>query len=92
MRLLCRKILTFHWLTTFLLMGLFSFFGAVASYDLFTMLAANFQFLTEHGVMAVMEGALMQLGRLVATGYFALAMYIGFKACERALVEKLLAR
>jgi hypothetical protein len=44
MRLLCQKILNYHWTTTFLLMGLFSFLGAVASYDLFTMLAANFRF------------------------------------------------
>jgi hypothetical protein len=90
MRLLFQKIVNFHWVTTFLLMGLFSFLGAVASYDLFTMLAANFRFIGEHGFMAVMEGALMQLGRLLATGYFALAMYLGFKACERSLVEKLL--
>jgi hypothetical protein len=40
--------------------------------------------------MAVMEGALMQLGQLLATGYFALAMYLGFKACERSLVDMLL--
>jgi hypothetical protein len=90
MRLLCQKILNYHWTTTFLLMGLFSFLGAVASYDLFTMLAANFRFLGEHGIMAVMEGALMQLGQLLATGYFALAMYLGFKACERSLVDMLL--
>jgi hypothetical protein len=92
MRLLCQKILTFHGVATFILMGLFSFAGAAASYNIFMLLGANFRFLSEHGVMAVMEGALIQLGELALNGYFALAMYLGFKACERALVEKLLAK
>jgi hypothetical protein len=92
MRLLAWKILNFHWLTTFVLMGVFSFLGGAASVNLFLMLTANLRFLSEQGAMAVMEGALMQLGELLASGYFALAMYLGFKACERVLVEKLLAR
>jgi hypothetical protein len=92
MRIGLQKILTFHWATTFVLMGAFSALGAAASVNLFMMLGANFRFLTEHGAMAVMEGALVQLGELLLNGYFALAMYIGFKACERTLVEKLLAR
>jgi hypothetical protein len=92
MHIWLQKILTFHWATTFVLMGAFSALGAAASVNLFMMLGANFRFLTEHGVMAVMEGALVQLGELLLNGYFALAMYIGFKACERTLVEKLLAR
>jgi hypothetical protein len=92
MRLLTLRILNFHWLTTFILMGVFSFLGGAASVNLFLMLTANLRFLSEQGAMAVMEGALMQLGELLFSGYFALAMYLGFKACERVLVEKLLAR
>ncbi|MGO9390937.1 hypothetical protein [Rhodoblastus sp.] len=92
MRIWMQKILTFHWSATFLLMGVFSALGAAASFNLFMTLSANFRFLSEHGLMAVMEGALIQLGELLANGYFALAMYIGFKACERTLVEKLLAK
>jgi hypothetical protein len=92
MRILLQKILTFHWTATFILMGLFSALGAAASYNLFIILGANFRFLSEHGLMAVMEGALTQLCGLLANGYFALAMYICFKACERSLVEKLLAK
>jgi hypothetical protein len=92
MRLLAWRILNFHWLTTFGLMGVFSFLGGAASVNLFLMLTANLRFLSEQGAMAVMEGALMQLGELLASGYFALTMYLGFKACERVLVEKLLAR
>jgi len=84
------KILHFHWLVTFLLMGLFSLLGAFASLNLFMTFSANFRFLSEQGVMAVMEGALVQLGQLFLTGLFALAMYLGFKACERVLVEKML--
>ncbi len=90
MRLSLQKIITFHWFTTFVLMGAFSLAGALASYNLFLMFSANFHFLHEHGVMAVMEGALVQLSELLLDGFFALLMYLGFKACERVLVEKLL--
>jgi hypothetical protein len=90
MRRILQKIITWHWLTTLLLMGAFSLLGAMASYNLFVMFAANFQFLHEHGVMAVMEGALLQLGDLLGSGFFGLLMYLGFKACERVLVEKIL--
>jgi hypothetical protein len=92
MRAAFRKIVGFHWLTTFLLMGVFSFLGALASVNIFVMLEANVRFLSAQGAMAVMEGALVQLGQLLASGLFALAMYIGFKACERVLVEKILAK
>lgn len=92
MRMAFRKMLTFHWLSTFLLMGLFSALGALASVNIFVLLDANVRFLSQHGVMAVMEGALTQLGQLLLSGLFALAMYLGFKACERVLVEKMLER
>jgi formate hydrogenlyase subunit 3/multisubunit Na+/H+ antiporter MnhD subunit len=86
------RMLAFHWSTTFLLMGVFSVLGAAATFNIFVLLAANVQFLSEHGLMAVMEGALLQLGQLAASGYFGLAMYLGFKACERVLVEQILHR
>jgi hypothetical protein len=92
MRRLAQKILDFHWLATFALMGAFSALGALASVNIFVMLGENVRFLSEHGAMAVMEGALVQLSELLLNGYFALAMYLGFKACERVLVEKLLAK
>jgi hypothetical protein len=85
-----QKILTFHWTTTFLLMGLFSLLGAAASVNLFVLFSANFHLLSEYGLMAVMEGALAQTWELLLTGVFALAMYLGFKACERVLVDKML--
>jgi hypothetical protein len=92
MRAAFLKLLTFHWLTTFLLMGLFSALGALASVNIFVLLEANVRFLSQQGLMAVMEGALIQLGQLMLSGFFALAMYLGFKACERVLVEKILAK
>lgn len=65
MQAFCRKVLTFHWLATFILTGVFSALGALASLNIFMMLSANFRFLSEIGVMAVMEGAVVQLGQLV---------------------------
>ena len=38
------------------------------------------------------DGALMQLIEITLTGIFSLAAYIGFKACERILVERLLTK
>jgi hypothetical protein len=92
MRRLAQKILDFHWATTFLLMGVFSALGALASVNIFVMLSANVRFLSEYGAMAVMEGALAQLGELLLYGYFALAMYVGFQTCQRVLVDKILAK
>jgi hypothetical protein len=90
MRGLVQRILGFHWLATFLLMGAFSALGALASVNIFVMLGENVRFLSEHGAAAVMEGALGQLGALLLNGYFALAMYLGFQTCQRMLVDKLL--
>jgi hypothetical protein len=90
MRAAFRKALTFHWFSTFLLMGVFSLLGALASVNIFVMLEANVRFLSQHGLMAVMEGALTQFAQLQLSGLFALANYLGFKACERVLVEKIL--
>ncbi len=92
MRSLAVRLVTFHWLATFALMGLFFVLFGAATYNLAMLMAANVRFLSMHGLMAVMEGALGQLAELVVTGYFGLAMYLGFKACERVLVEKFLGR
>jgi hypothetical protein len=79
------------WWLTFLLMGLcFVLFGLL-SLNLLHTLGANLEFLGMHGVDAVREGGLQQLGELIATGYAAALFYVCFKLCERALVERLAA-
>jgi len=78
-----------HWLCTYGLMGVaFVVFGA-ASLNLAQVFAANLNFLAEHGMDAVREGALRQLGELVFSAYLAVAFFVLFKTCELALVQRL---
>lgn len=55
---------------------------AFASVNLFGETMANLAFIRRHGVMAVEEGALLQLARLVLSGAVALVCYLAFKFCE----------
>ena len=87
-----RNVLTYHWASTFVIMGLLFLVGAASSYNLVVVLLANLRLISEHGWMALQDGALMQLIEITLTGIFSLAAYIGFKACERILVERLLTK
>ena len=82
-----RKALTFHWLTTLLLMGVFGLIFGLSSFNLFHLIVANLTFIARHGAMAIMEGALEQLFWLVFYGYLAVVAYVLIKACERALMD-----
>lgn len=83
------RFLLRRWWAALLLLGLsFVLFG-VASYNLFDVLQANLRFIAEHGLMAVMDGALLQLAELLAYGYAAAICYTGWKLCEKALVWRL---
>jgi hypothetical protein len=91
MFLLIRKVLTFHWLTTVILMGLFGLIFGLSSANLFHLLVANLTFIARHGLMAVMQGALGQLFWLVFYGYLAVIAYVLLKACEHALMDRIFA-
>lgn len=86
-----RKMLTFHWLTTLALMGLFGLVFGLSSFNLFHLIVANLTFIARHGAMAVMEGALEQLFWLVFYGYLAVIAYVLLKACEHALMDRIFA-
>jgi hypothetical protein len=76
----------------FALMGLsFLVFGA-GTVNLALLLQLNFKLWLEAGWQAAMDGALRQLLELLLSGYAAMAAYIVFKCCERALVERLTRR
>jgi hypothetical protein len=83
-------ILTFHWLATLGLMGLFALGAGVVSLNMFAMLRANFRLITTHGAMALMDGAFAQLLELAIYGYLAVIFYVLFKSCERVLVQRIL--
>ena len=74
------------WLT-FVVMGL-AFFGfGIGTLNLFYLLQANGALLLDHGWVAVMEGGLVQLAELLATGYASMAAFTVFKACEYRLAH-----
>lgn len=73
----------------FVVMGIaFVLFGC-GTVNLFVLLKANAELLSQYGWQAVMDGGLRQLAELVVTGYASLAAYVVFKACEHALVHHL---
>jgi hypothetical protein len=71
---------------TFLLMGVFGGLFATNSYNLLTLFTANFHFIADYGVMALMEGGLRQFIELVLSGYISLAFYILFEGCLYGLL------
>lgn len=78
------------WLT-FLLMGLAFFLFGLFSLNLIFLLKSNIDLFVEYGTMVIDDGALRQLIELVLNGYLSLTFYLLFKACERLLVEKIVA-
>lgn len=87
MRALLKGLLTYHWLLTVFLMGLFALGFGLASLNLITILSANLSLILEHGVMALVEGAFVQLLQLIALSYLGVVLYVLFKVCERVLVD-----
>ncbi|MBV8658856.1 MAG: hypothetical protein JO142_13610 [Burkholderiales bacterium] len=76
-----------HLVVTFLLMGLCFLSFGVASYNLVMLLHANLELFWTYGLDVAREGAFQQLLELLALGYFALLCYLGFKYCEKVLVD-----
>ena len=85
-----QPVLTFHWLTTLALMGLFALGFGLVSLNLVVMLSSNFNLIAVHGAMALLDGALQQLVELVVYGYLAIIFYVLLKSCEHVLVEQIL--
>jgi hypothetical protein len=83
---------SWHWLFIFLMMGVFGALFAWFTFDLIHFLMGNFRLIAEHGLLALREGAFRQAVELIASGYLAIAFYVGFKACEVELVTRLRAR
>lgn len=86
-----KQVLSFHWLVTLALMGLFALLFGLISLNIFMLLHANFRLIADHGAMALMDGALAQLVELVAYGYLSVVFWVLFKACEYALIKRIFA-
>ncbi|MFM2390270.1 MAG: hypothetical protein RLZZ437_1825 [Pseudomonadota bacterium] len=76
----------YHSFVLFMLMGICSILLAWLSLGLFMQAVKNVDFLTMHGVMAIMEGGLLQLAIIAIKAAFALVFYLGFKGIEHELL------
>lgn len=85
-----KKVLTFHWLSTLLLMGVFGLLFGLVSLNIISLLHANFSFVLQHGAIALMHGALYQLFELLAYGVLSILLWLLFRACEDVLVRKMI--
>jgi hypothetical protein len=79
---------SYHWLVLFCAMGIFAALLAWVSFGLFNLAMANLAFLTRHGLMAVMEGGLVQTVWIGLKATLALLLYFGFKAIETELISR----
>ncbi|MFC2254449.1 hypothetical protein ACETRX_32845 [Labrys portucalensis] len=71
---------------TFLLMGVFGGLFASSSYNLLELFTANYRYVSDYGIMALMEGGLRQLLELILFGYLSVGFYILFKGCLYGLL------
>ncbi len=85
-----KRILTLHWLLTLFLMGVFALLLGLASLNIFDVIRANFGVIREHGLMALMDGAALQLVEIIVYGYISIICYVLVKACEHALVDQIM--
>jgi hypothetical protein len=86
---LLKRILTFHWVITLLVLMLCALVFGLSTLNLFVMVQANFSLIARHGVMALMDGGLLQIGELTVNGAVAIVSYVLIKACEHVLVERI---
>jgi hypothetical protein len=63
-------------------------FGAM-TVNIFRLFAANWNFIVTYGLIALREGALIQMLELVLTGIFAMIFFLLFKFCEKILIDRL---
>ena len=90
MKALFQRVVLGRPMVAFLVMGAsFLAFGA-ASLDLVNWLQADTRYIAENGWAALIDGGARQALELLLDGYVAMAAYVVFKACERALVDALL--
>lgn len=81
-----RVVLSRLWLT-FIVLGMSFLVGALGTLNLVSLLSANLQLLRDYGLMALMDGAFVQLVELVGQGLLSCVAYVIFKTCEHRLSE-----
>lgn len=81
-----RVVLSRLWLT-FVVLGLSFLVGAPGTLNLANLLTANLRLLRDHGLLALMDGALLQRVELTLQGVMSCMAYVVFKTCEHRLSD-----
>ncbi len=84
-----RIVLSRRWLSFVVLCLSFALFGA-GTVNLFNMFRANLGLIADYGLMALGDGAALQLVELLLSLALSMLSYVVFKACEYRLVQGLL--
>ena len=71
-----------------LIMGLLSAIFAINSVDLVRLASANLTYIQRYGLMAILDGGLLQLAMLTLQGMLSLLCYLGFKVIEHILLRR----
>ena len=77
---------SYHWLVLFAAMGICGAWLAWISFGLFNLAMANLAYLTSFGLMAAVDGGLLQAAGIGLKALLALVLYLGFKGIEHELV------
>jgi hypothetical protein len=78
----------YHWAVLLALFAACATLVAWISVGLVTLAMANFDFLTQHGLLAIREGGLLQLLGIGARALAVLVAYLIFKAIETELIHR----
>lgn len=85
------KITRWPTICVFLLAGIAAIIFAFVTANLFSYAMANVEFLQEFGIVAIQNGALVQIGELIFWGAVAMSCWFVFKICEHTLANRYLA-
>jgi hypothetical protein len=84
-----KRILHYHPALTFLIMALSILIAGLSATRIFFLFDLHIALVREHGIQALMSGALQQFFELIVSGFLVLFAYIIFTACETILVKKI---
>lgn len=81
------NVLFRHPFLTLLLMMVSALAVGLLTLNIFNLLSANWAFISRYGLMALREGAALQLLELIGTGFVSMLVYLLFKLTESVLVD-----
>lgn len=76
-----------HPILALMLMVLSGLTVGTLTVNIFNVLSENWDFISRHGLMALREGAALQLLELFFTGLVSMLVFVLFKVTESALVD-----